>query len=95
MWSSFPIWTNFGGRLGIDRRMGVLFGVLLATAICGCVLPPFTDVLVSNGQSIRMTTIVQIVANPELSEEAKKQQLRDLGILDEDLIDLLVRELGQ
>jgi len=68
-----------------------LVGVaLLVLAAGGC--PP-TENVVSNaqGQSIRLTAIDRIVQNNDLSEEQKRQGLRDLGITDDELIELLLR----
>jgi len=62
----------------------------------GCGSPPFNDVLVGpNGEQIRTDPIKRIFNNPDLTEEEQRQALRDLGITDEGLIDLLVRTLRQ
>ena len=64
---------------------------LLALATGGC--PPTENVVTdANGQSIRLTAIDRIVTNEDATDEQKRQGLRDLGITDEALIELLVRE---
>ena len=61
----------------------------------GCGLP-YNDVLIdSNGEQIRSPQIQSIFDNPDLTEDEQRQALRDLGITDESLIDLLVRVLRQ
>jgi hypothetical protein len=69
--------------------------MVLGVTGTGCKGPPFNDVLVdSNGEQIRSPEIQRIFDNPDLTEEEQRQALRDLGITDESLIDLLVRLLG-
>jgi hypothetical protein len=76
------------GNLGL-----VLVAGLLVAGGAGC-SPDVSDVLVdASGQEIRITAITAITQDPGLDEAAQRQALRDLGITDEDLIDLLVREL--
>ncbi len=77
------------------RRNGRLAGVILAgcVGLCGC-QPPFNDVLEgANGVQIRLTAVDKILNNPDLTEEEKRQALRDLGITDEDLIDALLNPM--
>jgi|GEM_PF-1209397 len=70
---------------------GLAFGGLFALLAGGC--PPTENVVTDpSGQSIRLTSIDRIVTNPDLSEEQKRQGLRDLGITDEELIDFLLQE---
>jgi len=65
---------------------GGLFSVLAG----GC--PPTENVLIDpSGQSIRLSTIDEIVSSTALSEQEKRQGLRNLGITDEQLIDLLLQ----
>ena len=68
---------------------------LLSTAISGCLMPPFNFVLTDDGQSVRMSTILSILSDSNLSEYQKEEELRNLGIVDEDLINLLIVQLGQ
>ena len=76
-------------------RVVAMLAFVLSTAISGCLMPPFDYVLTDDGQSIRLDVISVIVSDANLSEEQKKEELRNLGIDDQDLIDYLVRELGQ
>jgi len=57
-------------------------------------MPPYEDVLTDNGQQIRLSEITAIVTDANLTEDEKKAELRKLGIEDEDLIDLLIRNLA-
>ena len=90
----WAILAKIEGVRRVGRTVGLLLAVLLAISVYGCVLPPYEYVLEANGQSIRLTTITQIVTDPDLSEEQKKERLRNLGIEDEELIELLIGESG-
>jgi hypothetical protein len=64
---------------------------LAALLTGGC--PPTENVLTDPaGQSIRLTAIDRITSDPDLTEEQKRQGLRALGVTDQLLIDLLIRE---
>ena len=64
---------------------------LFVLAAGGC--PPIENVLSNaEGQSIRLSAIDDIVQNRNLTEEQKRQGLRDLGITDDALIELLLLE---
>jgi len=73
----------------------ILLGLsALSLALTSGCFPPFNDVIVGeNGEQIRLVLLSTIVDNPDLLEEEKRQQIRDLGITDEVLIDLLIRQL--
>ena len=81
-----------GAIFRIGRGLGV--GLLLAVAgtLGGCG-PPTQNVLTgSNGESIRLSVIQQIVTNSEFTNEQKRQELAKLGITDPDMIELLTSE---
>ncbi|HSW45049.1 MAG TPA: hypothetical protein VLM89_05715 [Phycisphaerae bacterium] len=85
---------NMGSEDKGQRRLswaGGLLAGLLALGFTGCG-PPVANVLVgANGESIRLSTVDAIYLNPELTPEEKRQALRDLGITDESLIDVLLQ----
>ncbi|MHC4441650.1 MAG: hypothetical protein ACYTF1_06750 [Planctomycetota bacterium] len=72
-----------------------ILSLLLSTALSGCLMPPFNFVLTDDGQSVRMSTILSILSDSNLSEEQQKEELRNLGIVNEELINLLITQLGQ
>lgn len=45
----------------------------------------------AQGQPIRLDAITRITGDVSLSEDQKRQKLRDLGITDQDIIELLIR----
>ena len=64
---------------------------MLAMLVGACG-PPTENVLSdATGQSIRLEGIDRILSNNNLTEEEKREQLRGLGITDEDLIDALIQ----
>ena len=70
-------------------------GRLVAVALLGVMgcQPPLDDVLTDpSGQSIRLTAIGAIIGDTTLTDAEKRTQLQNLGITDEDLIDILIRE---
>ncbi|HOB76307.1 MAG TPA: hypothetical protein PKG54_17490 [Phycisphaerae bacterium] len=82
-----------------SRRFGRGVGLKLAgLALClagwvpGC-QPPAHNVIMGVNGPIRLEAITRILDNPELTEDQKRQELRNLGITDEDLIDVLIRGL--
>ena len=67
-----------------------LAGIAAASAVVGCI-SPYPNVLVTDtGQQIRLSDIDAILADTALDEDEKKQALRDLGITDEELLNVLV-----
>jgi len=70
--------------------------LLWAVGVCclvgvGCG-PTFDDMVINeeSGEQVRLVLIDRIVNNTDLNEEQKRQQLRDAGVTDPDLIDLLI-----
>ena len=91
--SSFVPWPRAGATWGRGRGCwAALLGpaLILPTQVgCG---PPYLDVLESaSGEQIRLNDVIRIVGSAELSEEQKRQALLDLGVTDEDLIQLLIQ----
>jgi len=63
---------------------------VLATATIGC-QPAYRNALVgADGKPIRLASVQAILQNSQLTEEEKRQALRDIGIADEELIDILL-----
>lgn len=67
-------------------------GITVAmAAVAGC-QPPFPDVLRdAEGQPVRVDAVQSILSDTGLTEADQRQALRDLGIEDESLIELLIR----
>ena len=76
------------------RTVGAIAGIVLLAGLAGCgsgVPTTFTNQLLdTEGQSIYMDDIEAIVSNPDLNDDEKRTQLRELGIEDEELIDILL-----
>ena len=72
-------------------RSILLAGSLL---LAGCGAAPRTDfpnaLTNQDGQVILFDDVGEILSNPELSDDQKRQALRDLGLEDERLIDALL-----
>ncbi len=69
--------------------------VAAAAWSAGCIppqAPTGPDVLTSDGMIISQQAIQEVVDDDTLSDEEKRQGLRDLGITDESLIDYFVSE---
>lgn len=83
-----------GKRLSRGLIGGLLAGAwALGTPGCG---PPTENVLAdANGNSIRLTAIARITADEELTDSEKRERLRELGIQDEALIELLMAQPGE
>ncbi len=78
---------------GWGRGLGWAGLVLcLAGFLPGC-HPPAQNVIVGANGPIRLEAITRILDDPDLTEDEKRQDLRDLGITDEELIDVLIRGL--
>jgi hypothetical protein len=68
----------------------------LALTVCiigsGCGHPPYNDVLLnSNGDPIRAEAVRNILNAPDLTDEEQRTALEELGITDDQMIDLLLR----
>jgi len=81
----------FPVKLHTNRLIGAMLMIALAAGLYGCA-PPYQFVLEDDGQQIRLATIDQIVSDQSLTEDRKREELRELGIEDEELIDLLIRQ---
>lgn len=69
----------------------VLLAGSLALGVIGCG-PPTENVLVgADGTAIRLAQITEIKDNANMTDEEKWQAVRDLGITDENLIDILLK----
>jgi hypothetical protein len=78
------------GRRG-GRWAAALLAGCLALGWIGCG-PPTENVLIgADGTAIRLAQIYEIRDNADMSDEDKWQAMRDLGITDENLIDLLLQ----
>lgn len=69
---------------------GVL-AVLLLLLPAGCPAPNPFAVRGPNGEIIRREYIDPIINDADLTDEEKRQALRDIGITDEGLIEFLIR----
>ncbi|NLX13416.1 MAG: hypothetical protein GXY44_07160 [Phycisphaerales bacterium] len=77
------------------NRVLVLLSVLGLFSLGFLCQPPYRYVLRdADGQSIEITAVAEIASDPDLSQDEKRDALRDMGIEDELLIDLLLRDLG-
>ena len=90
--------TRSGGRRssGMKRLFRLIGGAMVFCVFWGmpACTGDFSNVLTNaNGDAIRLEAIESIVQDSELTTEEKREALRDLGITDEDYIDLVVREL--
>lgn len=80
-------------RIRLVGMMTVILAAGMFWPVGGCA-PPTQNVLVdANGNPIRLRSILAIVRDPTLTSDQKRQALRDLGITDEDYIELVLREL--
>ncbi len=79
------------------RPVGTLVMLVALISVCmggGC-QPPYPYLLKgSDGQPIEMTQITEITTDTELTDDEKREALRNLGIDDELLIDLLIRDFS-
>ena len=74
------------------RHVGLVLGLGLVGLAAGCGAT-FASLTNDSGEEIRLTAITRITNDSTLTDEQKREALRDLGITDEDLLDMLVREL--
>jgi hypothetical protein len=83
-------YVSITGRRGA-RWAATLLAGCLALGWIGCG-PPTENVLIgADGTSIRLTQIIAIRDNTEMSDSEKRQALLDLGITDEALIDIFLQ----
>ena len=90
-------WLQAGGqgRAWLARGLLILVFVLLfASAGCGILTyerSDFPEAFVgADGAPILLDRVMEIVDDPALDDDEKRQGLRDLGIEDEDLLDALL-----
>ncbi len=79
------------------RNLEVLIPLIAVVSLClgGLCQPPYPYLLKgADGQPIEMTQVTDITTNTELSDDEKREALRELGIEDELLIDLLIRDFS-
>ncbi len=71
---------------------GAICAALGAAALAGCE-PPYDYVLRdNNGQPIRVEAVTDVLTDPDLTEQEQREALRALGIANENLIDVLIRQ---
>ena len=74
--------------------MRLILFALATFALCGCGVPARTDfpnaITGPNGEAILFDDVSDILADPDLSVDEKREALRELGLEDERLIDALV-----
>jgi len=88
--TAFGLGPERGKRLCRVLIGGVLTGAwVLGTPGCG---PPTENALLdANGTPIRLTAISRITDDDELTDSEKREKLRELGIQNEALIELLLK----
>jgi hypothetical protein len=78
------------------RRFG--FAVLLAwltfvgMAGAGCVIFEYPRAIPTEGGLVSLDAVDEILADPDLTEDQKREQLRTLGITDESLLNFLLNQ---
>jgi hypothetical protein len=78
------------GHKKIIRQVlvGLSVGVITCAGIsCG---PPYRFVLTDDGDQVRLTLITQIITSEDLTDEEKREHLRNIGLQDELFINTLV-----
>ncbi|RME39049.1 MAG: hypothetical protein D6788_06245 [Planctomycetota bacterium] len=70
--------------------LALLCPLLLTGCGSGIFAPVARTLTDPTGQPIYLDDVEAIVRNPDLTEDEKRRQLRDLGIQDEKLIDALL-----
>jgi len=69
-------------------------GILALVFLSGCALTApavyFHALLGPEGQPILLEEVVDIVGDSDLTDDEKREELRELGIKDEELIDALL-----
>lgn len=80
------------------RSVKVMMTLIALVSLClgGLCQPPYPYLLKdADGQPIEMTEITDITTDTELTDDEKREALRNLGIEDELLIDLLIRDFSE
>lgn len=78
----FRKWKRFAS---VGLRAGCLVGLMAACQ------PSYDHLLEGVDGEIRLEDVFRITGDEDLTEDEQRQALRDLGITDEELIDVLVR----
>jgi hypothetical protein len=97
MLGSCPNVSERGSTDAGDLRMIRLIAVTIVTAVLFCggcgnsITAEFPNRVVgADGQHLILEDIEAIVRDPDLNEDQKRSQLRDLGLEDEELIEALL-----
>ena len=80
----------WGGRSYAGAAVALISGIMTLW-IAGCGVPTENVLVDCEGNSIRITALDQIYNNEDMTDEEKRQALRDMCITDEALIDLLLQ----
>ena len=96
-WDGLIGWLRTGERrrAWLARALFiVVFVLLFASAGCEVLTYERTDfpnaMVGADGQDIVLDDIMEIVNDPDLDDDAKRQALHDLGLEDEDLLETFV-----
>jgi len=94
MWRTHLIASGRNAAAFWIRRLSISAFIGCITVFAGCGRPPSTDfpnrLVGADGQEITLDDITAITDDPDLSTDEKRQALRDLGIEDEQLIDVFL-----
>ena len=75
----------------LRRRMLVLAALLGLASGCGAQPASFPNQLrAADGTPVRLEDVQAIVTDDQLTDDEKRQRMRDLGLEDEQLIDALL-----
>lgn len=81
------------GQIGWNGLKRFGWALCLAGLFAGC-QPTYPDLIVgADGTPIRLEAINRILDDPDLDDAQRRQALRDLGIADEEFIEILIRGL--
>ncbi|HOW72388.1 MAG TPA: hypothetical protein PKY77_17455 [Phycisphaerae bacterium] len=89
--TSVAVGSAYPWKHSLGRTCAALLTALLAVATAGCPEPTANILVDSNGNAIRMDQITLITSDTTTTTAEKRQALSDLGITDEQLIDLLLK----
>ena len=98
------LWPRLRRGLASIRRTcasAALAALLSAVGLCGCralpIFQPNTEfpnaLIAPDGSEIHLATLTQIVNDPDLDDEQKRDLLEELGIEDESIQDYLLDNL--